>query len=402
MKGPDAMPPTDRFPRPLGRPPATSRRRFLGGGAAAAAALALGPAALAGCGTRQDNPGGASTEIPDDGAPATGTLRVSNWPMYMPDDFVAAFEQTTGLRVDYREDFNDNEEWFAKVKAPLARHQDIGADLVVPTEFMALRLRALGWINQINDARVPNLANLRPDLLNAPADPGRRYIAPYLNGMVGLAYNRAATKRDIRTMDDLWDPAFQGRVTMLSDMQDGVGMVMQAQGNSPAHPTSEAVTQAVDMIREQKDRGQIRRFTGNDYLDDFATGNVVIAQAYSGDVARLQADEPDLRFLVPESGGMWFTDTMVIPNTTANQKGAETWINYVYDRDNYAKLIDFNPSVPVLSDMDEALRRINPALAANPLINPDQQTRDRLVHWAELTDEQTQEYNAAYAAVTAG
>lgn len=395
------MSPHDRFSPPLGRPPATSRRRFLGGAAATAAALALGPAVLAACGRDEDRPGDGANAVPDDGTPASGTLRISNWPMYMPEGFVAAFGQASGLKVDYREDFNDNEEWFAKNKATLARRQDIGTDLVVPTEFMALRLKSLGWLNQISDTRVPNLANLRPDLLNGAADPGRRHIAPYLNGMVGLAYNKAATKRPITTLDDLWDPAFKGRVSMLSDMQDGVGMVMLAQGNSPAHPTSETVQQAVDTIREQKDKGQIRRFTGNDYLDDFAAGNVVIAQAYSGDVARMQADQPDLEFVVPDSGGMWFTDTMVIPYTTRNQKGAEAWINYVYDRNNYAKLIDFNPSVPVLSDMDDALNKINPALAANPLINPAQPTRDRLVSWAELTDAQTQEFNAAYAAVTA-
>lgn len=378
------------------------RRRFLGGGLTAAAALALGPATLSGCSSEHADPAPTSTLVPEDGGPATGVVRISNWPMYMPEGFVAAFQADTGLKAEYREDFNDNEEWFAKNKAILARHQDIGADLVVPTEFMALRLKSLGWINQINDARVPNLANLRPDLLDNAVDPGRRHIAPFLNGMVGLAYNRAAVDRDITGMDDLWDPAFKGRVSMLSDMQDGVGMVMQSQGNSPAEPSSGAVMQAVELIREQKDRGQIRRFTGNDYLDDLAAGNVVIAQAYSGDVARLQADDSELRFVVPESGGMWFTDTMVIPYTTQNQKGAEAWIDYVYDRDNYAKLIGFNPSVPVLSDMDDALGRVNPTLVDNPLINPDAATRERLVSWAELTDEQTQEFNAAYAAVTTG
>jgi len=64
----------------------------------------------------------------------------------------------------YKEDFNDNEEWFAKNKEPLSRKQDIGADLVVPTQFMALRLKGLGWLNEISDSRVPNKKNLRPDL----------------------------------------------------------------------------------------------------------------------------------------------------------------------------------------------------------------------------------------------
>ncbi|UXA16118.1 spermidine/putrescine ABC transporter substrate-binding protein [Mycobacterium sp. SMC-4] len=376
----------------------TSRRRFLGGSVAAAAGLTLGSSLLTACGSDSGTPGPTT----DDGGPASGTLRVSNWPLYMADGFVAAFQTASGITVDYKEDFNDNEQWFAKVKEPLARKQDIGADLVVPTEFMAVRLNQLGWLNEISEDGVPNKTNLRPDLLDASVDPGRKVTAPYMSGLVGLAYNRAATGRDIRTIDDLWDPAFRGRVSLFSDVQDGLGMIMLSQGNSPEDPTSDAIRQAVDLVREQNDRGQIRRFTGNDYSSDLTAGNIAVAQAYSGDIVQLQADNPDLQFVVPESGGTTFLDTMVIPYTTQNQRAAEAWIDYVYDRENYAKLVAFTQFVPVLSDMTEELEKVDPAAAANPLINPPADVLERSKSWAALTDEQTQEYNTAYAAVTGG
>jgi spermidine/putrescine transport system substrate-binding protein len=377
----------------------TSRRRFIGGGAAAAAAVAMGGSFLAACSS--DNKSAQNTTSTQEG-PATGTVRISNWPLYMADGFVAAFQKASGLTVDYKEDFNDNEQWFAKVKEPLSRKQDIGADLVVPTQFMAARIHRLGWLNEISDSGVPNRKNLRKDLLDSKVDPGRKVTAPYMTGMVGLAYNKAATKRDIKTIDDMWDPAFKGRVSLLSDTQDGLGMIMQSQGGSVENPTKEAVQKAVDLVKEQKDKGQIRRFTGNDYADDLASGNIAVAQAYSGDVVQLQADNPDLQFVIPESGGDWFIDTMVIPYTTQNQKGAEAWINYVYDRANYAKLIAFTQYVPVLSDMTDELNKIDPKLASNPLINPPQANIDKLKSWADLTDEQTQEFNTLYAAVTGG
>ncbi len=400
--------PNEIDPRLLARLTAnrTSRRRFIGGGAAAAAAAILGPSFLAACGSNNGGGGGSSSPAasapPDDGAPASGELRVSNWPLYMADGFVAAFQKATGLTVDYKEDFNDNEQWFAKVKEPLSRKQDIGADLVVPTQFMAARIAGLGWLNEIRESRVPNKKNLRDDLLNSKADPGRKVTAPYMTGMVGLAYNKAATGRDISTIDDMWDPAFKGRVSLLSDTQDGLGMIMQSQGNSIEEPTSDAVKKAVDLVREQKDKGQIRRFTGNDYADDLAAGNIAVAQAYSGDVVQLQADNPDLKFIVPETGGDWFIDTMVIPYTTKNQAAAEEWINYVYDRPNYAKLVAFVQYVPVLSDMTEALDKVDPSLSKNPLINPPDEITKKLKSWATLTDEQTQEFNTLYAAVTGG
>ncbi|HNM84628.1 MAG TPA: spermidine/putrescine ABC transporter substrate-binding protein [Mycobacterium sp.] len=379
----------------------TTRRRFLGGGGAAAAGLILGPSFLAACGSKDSgSSGGPATATSDDGSPATGSLRISNWPLYMADGFVAAFQTASGLQVDYKEDYNDNEEWFAKNKEPLSRKQDIGADLVVPTQFMALRLKRQGWLNEISETRVGNRKNLRPDLLNDTSDPGRKYTAPYMTGMVGLAYNKAATGRPITKIDDLWDPAFKGKVSLLSDTQDGLGMIMSAQGNSPERPTMETVQKAVDLVKEQKDKGQIRRFTGNDYADDLAAGNIVVAQAYSGDIVQLQKDNPDLQFVIPESGGDWFIDTQVIPYTTQNQHAAEAWIDYVYDRANYAKLVAFTQYVPVLSDMEDELNKIDPKLAANPLINPPQDVKDKLKTWPDLSDEDTQAFNSAYAAVT--
>ena len=392
----------DIDPRVLAR--MASRRRFMGGGAAAAAALILGPSVLAACSS--DNKASGPSDAPlapsDEGGPASGKLRVSNWPLYMADGFVAAFQTATGLTVDYREDFNDNEEWFAKNKEPLSRKQDIGADLVVPTQFMAARLIGLGWLNPISDARWTNKKNMRPDLLNAKADEGRKYTAPYMSGMVGIAYNRAATNRDITKIDDMWDPAFKGKVSLFSDIQDGLGMIMLSQGGSVESPSLESVNKAVDLVKEQKDKGQIRRFTGNDYADDLAAGNIIVAQAYSGDVVQLQKDNPDLKFVVPESGGTSFVDTMVIPYTTQNQNAAEEWINFIYDPANYAKLIAATRYVPVLSDMTDELTKIDPELAKNPLINPPKETLAKLKAWAPLTDEQTQEFNKAYAAVTGG
>src|SRR4051812_16247471 len=331
----------------------TSRRRFLGGGAAAAAALVLGPSFLAACGSDNKSGNGSSpsaTAPPDDGKPASGSLRISNWPLYMADGFIAAFQTASGITVDYKEDLNDNEEWFAKVKEPLQRKQDIGSDLAVPTTFMAVPPQQLGFLHELKHAKNPNNEKLRPQLLEGNGDPGRKFSAPYMSGFVGLGYNRAATGRDIKSINDLWDPAFKGRVSMLSDTQDGLGMIMQSQGASLDKPDEASVQKAVDLVKEQKDKGQIRRFTGNDYLDDLAAGNLVVAQAYSGDVVQLQADNPDVQFVVPESGGTTFVDTMVIPYTTQHQDWAEKWINYIYDRANYAKLVAFVQYIPVLSD----------------------------------------------------
>jgi spermidine/putrescine transport system substrate-binding protein len=374
-----------------------SRRRFIGRGAVTAAGLALVPPWLAACGdddTDTASGGGDTTQSSSD------TLRISNWPLYIAEGFVDGFGEASGLSVDYREDFNDNEQWFAKVKDALEAGQDIGADLVVPTDFLAGRLIRLGWLNPLNDENIPNKSNLRSDLLEASIDPERVYTLPYMSGMVGLGYNRRLAGREITGMDDLWDPAFAGRVTLLSDTQDSLGMVMLSLGDDPSEPTTEAVQRAADKVAEEKDKGQIRRFTGNDYIDDLAAGNVVVAMAYSGDVVQLQADDPDLDFIVPETGGTTFVDVMVIPTTTRNQLGAEEWMDYVYDRPNYAQLINYVQFVPVLSDMTDELAKLDPEVAANPLINPSEETLANLYSWPALSDEDDAAYATIYAEVT--
>ncbi len=394
MAGNDSIDP--QLAKAIAAARAMSRRRFLGRGAAGAIAIAIGPSFIAACGDDDDD----SSATGGGGGGGSDTLRVSNWPFYISDTFVADFEAASGLTVSYKEDFNDNEEWFAKVKDSLEAGQDIGADLVIPTEYMAARLISLGWLAELDDANIPNKGNLRPDLLDSTSDADRRYSLPYLSGMVGLAFNREATGREITSVDDLWDPAFAGRVTLLADAQDGLGMIMLGEGDDPADPTTESVQRAADKVAEEKDKGQIRRFTGNDYADDLASGNVAIAQAYSGDVVQLAADNPNLDFVVPEAGGTTFVDVMVIPTTSQNKAGAEEWMNFVYDRANYAQLIVAVQFVPVLSDMTPEIERLDPAIAADPLVNPPQEVLDKLAIWPALTEEQDAEYTTIYADVT--
>jgi spermidine/putrescine transport system substrate-binding protein len=368
----------------------------MGRSAVLAGGVLLGQQFLAACGGDDTEEGGGG------GGGDSKELRISNWPLYIADGFNTSFQEATGIAVDYKENFQDNESWFAANKDALAAKQDIGADLVVPTSFMTARLIGLEWLDELDKGNIPNAANLRADLEDGPWDPGAKYSLPYMSGFVGLGYNEAETGRPITSIDDLWDPAFKGRVTLFSDFQDGLGMIMMSQGNSPADPTTEAVQQAADLVAEQNDKGQIRRFTGNDYQDDLTSGNVVIAQVYSGDIVQLAEENPNLKFVVPDSGGTQFVDTMTIPYTTRNKAGAEEWMNFVYDRANYAKLVEAVQYVPVLTDMTDELAKIDPTLAEDPMINPPQEVLDRVQSWAILPEEQEQEMTTIYTDVTGG
>jgi spermidine/putrescine transport system substrate-binding protein len=380
-----------------------SRRRFLGRSSLALGGLALGPSLLAACGGDDGGGGGGGGGGGDASADFTPTtsdsLRISNWPFYIDEESIGLFETESGLSVTYTEDVNDNEEYFSRIREPLDRGDDVGADLFIVTDFLVNRLIGLGWLAPLDDANIPNKQNLVSSLADVEFDPDRTYSLPWFSGFTSLAYNPNLTGREITSLNDIFDPEFAGQVTMFSDLRDGLGQVLLAEGLSPAEATEADIEQAVARVQEAKDAGQIRRFTGNDYGDDLVAGNVAIAQAYSGDVAQLQLDNPDLQFVFAEEGMISWSDNMVLPYTTQNSTGAEEFMNYAYDPVNAARITAYVQFISPVEGSGEELVALDPELADNQLINPPADVRDSAVAWRGLTDEEDQQFSAMYAAV---
>ena len=242
-----------------------NRRQFVGRSAAAAGSLAFGANLLAAC-KGKDTP-----------AMSAGPLRISNWPLYIDKQTIPDFQKATGITVQYSEDVNDNNEFFAKIEEPLKRGQTIDRDIVVLTDWMAGKMVRLGYTAPLDDTKFPNKANLIDAMLNVDFDPGRKYTVPWVSGMTGLGYNPKRTGREITSVNDIFDPKFKGKVTMLTEMRDTFGLVMLGQGKDPTKATLEDVKAAAAKIKQARVSGQIRSFTGNDYADDLAAGNIVIA-----------------------------------------------------------------------------------------------------------------------------
>ncbi len=391
---------TDPTPEQLRRQMAMmGRRRFLGRSGLALGGLALGPSLLAACGGDDGGGGGGGGDAAAFTPTTADSLRISNWPYYIDEETVGLFETESGLSVDYREDVSDNEEYFARIREPLSRGDDIGADVFMVTDFLVNRLIGLGWLAPLDDANIPNKGNLAPSLQGLAFDPDRTYSLPWFSGFTSIAYNPELTGREITSLDDIFDPEFAGQVTLFSDLRDGLGQVLLTQGASPADVTTEQIEAAVAKVQEAKDAGQIRRFTGNDYGDDLVAGNVAIAQAYSGDVSTLKLDNPALEFVLADEGMISWSDNMVLPITTRNSTGAEAWMNYYYDPVNAARVNAGAQFISPVVGVGEELVALDPALADNQLVNPSAEVRDSAIAWRALTDEEDQEYSGMYAAV---
>jgi spermidine/putrescine transport system substrate-binding protein len=248
---------------------------------------------------------------------------------------------------------------------------------------------------------VPNLRNLAPALQNVDFDKQRDYTIPWQSGVTGIAYNGKVTQKPVTTIEQLFtDPALKGKVTALTEMRDTIGLILLQQGKNTVRFTDADFDGAIAMLDSAVKSGQIRKFTGNDYASDLAAGNIAACVAWSGDVVQLQADNPDIKFVVPESGAMLWSDNAMIPNKAAHKKNAEQLLNFYYDPANAAKLaIAVNYVCPVAGAQEE-VAKLDPELAKNELVFPTEATMKRLNVFKGLSESQERAYNDKFQKVT--
>ncbi|MEO8030335.1 MAG: spermidine/putrescine ABC transporter substrate-binding protein [Gemmatimonadota bacterium] len=373
------------------------RRQFLNQTAMAA----MGASLLAACGGKDAardaaKPAAGGASLTRNAGSGTREVRISNWPLYIDAATVADFQKATGITAIYTEDINDNNEFVAKIDEPLKRGQSIDRDIIVLTDWVAGRLISMGYAAPLDDSKFPNRVNIVDGVRNVSWDVGRKYSVPWLSGMTGIGYNPKKVGKEITSFNDIFDPKYKGKVTMLTEMRDTLGLTMLGMGKDPVNCTLDDAKAAAAKIKQARTDGQVRKFTGNDYAADLAAGNISIAMAWSGDIQGLAADNPDLRWIAPREGAMLFSDNMIIPRTSDRQDLAMAWINYCYDPAHSAQIV---AGAPYLSDVKGAgaeLAKIKPELAKSWLVNPPDELRSRLHVFRGLSDDEDKAFNQLF------
>ncbi|MFG1673204.1 extracellular solute-binding protein [Micromonospora sp. NPDC049282] len=385
----------------------TLTRRGLLTGTLGSAALLATVGTLAGCGTK----GAQQTEAgckSDDLSATEKKLAFSNWPQYMDTDeknaakrpTLDAFVAASGIQVTYTEDVNDNNEFFGKVQNQLAGCQSTGRDIMILTDWMAARMIRLGWIQKLDKSKIGNVeANLLPSLRGRSFDKDTQLAVPWQSGLAGLAYNAKVTK-EIRTVDELLTRAdLKGKVTVLSEMRDTMGLLLQAGGHDPANFTPAQFDDALNKLRKAVDSKQIRRFTGNDYAPDLAKGDIAACIGWSGDVIQLGFEDAKIKFVVPESGVMLWSDNMLVPNKATHRANAEALMNHYYEPAVAAKLAAYVNYICPVQGAQAEMEKIDPDLAKNPLIFPDDAILAKSKVFMALDEQREKEYETKFQQV---
>ncbi|MEZ5380336.1 MAG: spermidine/putrescine ABC transporter substrate-binding protein [Microthrixaceae bacterium] len=368
-----------------------SRRRFLCGvGAAVGGAVAIG--ATAGCGSV---------------AQVGPSLRIANWPDYIDggdEGTVKRFQRRTGIVTSYSEEISDNERYFSEMAPQLSAGQRIGPDLVVLTGWMAGRMIGLGWAEPLPLASIPNAVNLSPELESPPWDPLGRFTLPWQSGMVVIAYNAEATGFELAGVDDLFDERLAGRVGMLKDYRDTLGILGISAGIDLSNPRVSAFDSVLARLEDATRSGHIRTYTGNKNVERLAFGELDACLARSGDVAQLAADRPELKVAMPDAGTAAISDVMVVPKGSPNIDSAAQWMDFVYNPSNAARVTESVRCISPVSGVADRLRAMGPdaaKVADNPMVVPQVGSRSGLQTFGAMPNAEEVRFEERFAAVVA-
>ncbi|CAN2208021.1 PotD Spermidine/putrescine-binding periplasmic protein [Candidatus Nanopelagicaceae bacterium] len=341
-----------------------------------------------------------------DSADSANSVRWGNWPLYLDYDeetkkypTLDKFTEATGIKAEYFEDYNDNDEFYGKVQAQLKLGEDIGYDLVTPTDWMAARWIRLGYTQKFDVANIPNKSNILDSLASPSFDPNREQSLTWQGIMSGFGWNTEKNPKGIRTLDELFAPQNKGKIVVLSEMRDTIGIILRSQGVDLQTVTEDQFMNAVDFMEKKIADGWIRGVKGNEYAEDLTSGDATAVIGWSGDMFILKSEnEGKFDFAIPDSGGTISGDNLMIPSTASaeGKANAEKLINFYYDPAIAAEVAAYVNYVCPVKGAQAEMEKIDPALASSPFIFPDAATSAKLSVFRSLTPAEETSWGEAF------
>ena len=359
-------------------------------------AAALGAGSLAAC---------SGSSGPGDGS--AGSVRWANWTYYLDYDeetgtypSLDAFQEATNIRVEYFEDIDDNKTFIAKIKDQLKLGQDTGYDTFCLTDSSLVRLLEQDQLMEFDRSLLPNVGEqMIPLVQKASFDLDRTWSIPYQAGMTGLVYNTKLYPKGVKQVSDLWAPDLKGKVSLLSEQDDTLGLVMLEQGvDVEGDWGDDEFFTALEAVERQLASGQVYTVKGNSYTQDLQTEAVWAGMAWSGDVTMLndEAGEEIWKFVVPDAGATLFIDSFCLPASTESADQVHQLVDYYYEPEVAAQVAAYVQYVTPVAGAREAMEQIDPELAANPLIFPDEEMSSRVFDMRTISSEEDNRYAQAY------
>lgn len=377
-----------------------SRRRLLAG----AGGLGL-MGLLAACGTKGIS-GGAALSPAQDLSASQKVVDWANWTLYLDVDdsgknypSLQQFKKATGITCNYSEDIDGNDTYYGKVQAQLARGQNIGRDIITLTDWMAARVIRQGYVQELTASAVPNVhKNILPNLKDVDFDPGRHKSVTWQTGYAGIAWNKEKVPGGLKNVSDLWDPSLKGRISVLDEMRDTMGLLMLDDDVDIAGGWGDQeFDKGIDTLTRQVQDGQIRKVAGNSYKEDFISGDALAGIVWSGDITQMNFENNDRwQFAIPERGGTLWSDNMMVPMGATHKSNAEKLMNFYYEPEIAAEVAAYVNYICPVQGAKEAMEKLDPSLVDNALIFPTEEDLSHVKIFRSLSPAEETDYNEKF------
>lgn len=342
---------------------------------------------LSGCGRNAASPAGdtggtagaVTSERCGDPSQLSDSVSFYNWTDYIDPEVLTLFEEECGVDVIY-DTFSSNEDLLAKLQAGAT-----GYDLIVPSDYMVSIMRQLDMLKELDHSNIPNLENIYPRFAEVPYDPGNIYTAPYQWGTTGIGYNLEATGETPASWDWVFNPEvvsqLSGPISLLNDQREVIGAALKYLGYSMNSVDPAELEEAKQTILAVKP--YVATFDSDSFGDILVSGEVVLGHGWSGGYFQdiYASDNENLGYVIPEEGGVIWTDNLAIPNTAPNPYTAEVLINYLLDPEIGAMISNHNYYA---SPNQAAEALIDEEVTGDPAIYPPEETLAKMEFLEEL------------------
>ncbi|MBI4387165.1 MAG: spermidine/putrescine ABC transporter substrate-binding protein [Elusimicrobia bacterium] len=316
------------------------------------------------------------------------TVNFFNWFNYIGKETLPRFEKEAGIKVNY-EVYSSEEEMFSKLKAGVR-----GYDLFVATDYMIPRLKAMRLLDPVPHDILKNLRRIAPRFRDPSYDPGLLYTIPYLWGTTGIGYNARKLAKPPQSWWSLWDERYKGRVSMLDNLRDGIGVALLLTGSPLDSKDPAQLEKARDLLLKQ--RGILKQYSSSTFVDDLVSGELWLAQGWSGDVLQAARENTHVDYVIPKEGSFIWVDSLCLIRGAGRRAEVLRLVDYLLSPEVGAEISN---SVRYATPNAEAIKRLEPTLRNDPRVYPPPAVEARLQFYAPLDPEADELWNRAWQEV---
>ncbi|MDV4149449.1 spermidine/putrescine ABC transporter substrate-binding protein [Clostridium sp. AL.422] len=260
------------------------------------------------------------------------TINVLNYGENIAEGIIEEFEDKYNVTVNERY-FDDMETMYIEVASGKTTW-----DAVLVADYMADRMIQEGLLQKINKDNIPNLEQMNESDMGQPFDPNNEYTVPYMNGTIGIIYNKDLVDEPVDSWDAMWDEKYKKQIFVLDAQRDAIGMALKKLGYSLNSTDEKELEEAKNLLIEQKPL--VLKYGADEVKDLMISGEASIAMIWSGEGLNLADEYDNLEYVIPKEGANYWLDSWAIPTNANDKETAEEFINFVSDKDNAYKIAE--------------------------------------------------------------